>query len=113
MLLAILFVLALLTAPASARDTTGLSAQLSPELQEWTRGLKGKNGIGCCDDADGVDPVWDIKDGKYRVYHDGKWLVVDDGALLKISNRLGVARAWIGFRDGESFVRCFLPGPTT
>jgi hypothetical protein len=100
--------------PGYARDTTGLSEKLSPELSDWVRGLKGKHGIGCCDDSDGIDPVWDIAGDRYRVFHSGRWLVVDDDALLKMPNRLGVARAWIGgLSTGAPFVRCFLPGPVT
>lgn len=95
-----------------ARDTTGLSALLSPEQQEWTRGLKSKAGAYCCDNADGIDPIWAIEGDHYVVTFQGKPLKVEPDALLTQPNRLGVARAWIGYRDGGPFVRCFLPGPT-
>jgi hypothetical protein len=96
-----------------ARDTTGLSDSLSQEQRDWVRGLRAANGASCCDDADGIDPVWDIHDGHYRVHYGGQWLVVSPSALLTQPNRIGVARAWLVYGEGEVFVRCFLPGPTT
>lgn len=98
---------------AGARDTTGLSDTLSQEQRDWVRSLRGKNSVSCCDDADGVDPIWEIHGRSYRVRYKSEWLDVDDEALLTMPNRLGVARAWIGTKpDGGPFVRCFLPGPT-
>ncbi len=100
--------------PAAGRDTTNLSRTLSPDVQDWVRGLRGANNILCCDDADGIDPVWDMQTSGYRVQFRGDWLRVEPDALLNIPNRLGVARAWIGFTaDSKPYVRCFIPGPTT
>jgi hypothetical protein len=96
-----------------ARDTTGLSDSLTQEQREWVRGLRAANGASCCDDADGIDPVWDIADGQYRVRYGGRWLTVSSDALLTQPNRIGVARAWLAHGEGEVFVRCFLPGPAT
>lgn len=98
---------------ARAIDRTGLSDTLTQEQRDWVRGLRNGAGVPCCDDADGIDPEWDIKDGQYRVRYGGRWLVVAPHALLTQPNRIGVARAWIGHGDGEAFVTCFLPGPTT
>src|SRR3974390_1440852 len=82
--------------PAMGRDTTNLSQTLSSDVQEWVRGLRGANNISCCDDADGIDPVWETHANGYRVHYQGDWLRVEPDALLSIPNRLGVARAWIG-----------------
>lgn len=102
-----------LSLPATGRDTTNLGQTLSPDVQEWVRGLRGANNIFCCDDADGIDPVWETHGNGYRVQFHGDWLQVEPDALLTVPNRLGVARAWIGYRpDGKPFVRCFIPGPT-
>ncbi len=102
-----------LSVPVAGRDTTNLSQSLSPDVQDWVRGLHGVNNISCCDDADGIDPVWETHGNGYRVLFRGDWLEVEPGALLTVPNRLGVARAWIGYRaDGKPFVRCFIPGPT-
>ncbi len=104
---------AALSFPAAGRDTTNLSQTLSPELQEWVRGLRGADNISCCDEADGIDPVWETHGNGYRVQFRGEWLPVEERAVLKVHNRLGVARAWIGFTvDFRPYVRCFLPGPT-
>jgi hypothetical protein len=111
----IAFVLTIVAGVISARavDRTGLSDTLTPDQREWVRGLRNGVGVPCCDDADGIDPEWDIKDGRYRVRYGGQWLVVAPHALLTMPNRIGVARAWIGHGDGEPFVTCFLPGPVT
>jgi hypothetical protein len=106
--------LALVTAaPGRAIDRTGLSDRLTQEQRDWVRELRAGNGMSCCDDADGIDPEWDIVGGEYRVRYGGRWLVVAPHALLTQPNRIGVARAWIAHGEGETFVRCFLPGPTT
>ena len=98
---------------APARDTTNLTQTLSADVQEWVRGLRGANNISCCDDADGIDPVWETHGDGYRVQFKGEWLRVEPDALLKIPNRMGVARAWIGYTaDGRPYVRCFIAGPT-
>lgn len=95
------------------RDTTGLSDTLSPEQKAWTKGLKDERGLPCCDDADGIDPQWEIEGDHYKVFHKDRWLIVEPGAVLRVKNRLGVARAWVGWRpDGTVYIRCFLPGPT-
>jgi hypothetical protein len=102
-------------APDASRaiDRTGLSDRLTQEQRDWVHDLRAGNGVSCCDDADGIDPEWDILGGDYRVRYGGQWLTVAPHALLTQPNRLGVARAWIAHGEGETFVRCFLPGPTT
>jgi hypothetical protein len=96
-----------------ARDTTNLAQTLSADVQEWVRGLRGANNISCCDNADGIDPEWEAHGDGYRVRFKGEWLRVEPDALLNIPNKMGVARAWIGYTaDGKPFVRCFIAGPT-
>lgn len=98
---------------AEARDTTGLSAQLSQEQKDWVRGLRGPDGISCCDDADGIDPVWRIENDRYVVHYKGQDLIVDPKNVLTVPNKIGVARAWVWVGlDGNPYIRCFLPGPT-
>ena len=97
-----------------ARDTTGLAQTLSAEMNDWVRGLHSRDGAWCCDQADGIDPVWDMAGDSYRVRYQGAWLTVGPQALIPGPNRLGVARAWIGVTaDTKPYVRCFLPGPVT
>lgn len=109
----VLLVIAILSSVAFARDTTGLSDSLTQDQREWVKGLRDKGGTPCCDDADGIDPVWEIKDGQYRVFWEQRWLVVSKDALLTQPNKIGVARAWMAYGDGEMYVRCFLPGPVS
>lgn len=104
----VLALLALLPSVALARDD-GRYAQ-SP-LKDWVRGLKDKNSVPCCDEADGEEVEgWSTDGGVYRVKIKGEWHDVPDSALLAIPNRLGFARAWVYFQDGKVRVRCFLPG---
>lgn len=110
---------ALLANAAWGRDMTGLTAQLSPSQREWVRNLTDNDGSGCCDDADGIDPVWRMSESSesgYEVMVDGKWLEVEKRALITKPNKIGVARAWKGRRwneqtqKSETFIRCFVPG---
>lgn len=99
---------ALFAVPAHARDD-GRYAQ-SP-LKDWVKSLRDKNHVPCCDEADGEEVEgWSTDGGVYRVKVKGEWLDVPDSALLDIPNRLGFARAWIFYQDGQARVRCFLPG---
>lgn len=92
-----------------ARDLDGRYAQ-SP-LKDWIKSLKDKNGVSCCDDADGEDvDGWDIVDGHYWVRVKGQWLIVLPHAKLDVPNRLGYPRAWIYHEQGQAKIRCFLPG---
>lgn len=96
-----------------ARDLDGRYAQSNPGIKEWIRGLKDKNGEGCCDTADGypAEVEWDMDTGKYRVRIDGEWYVVPDVALLdKQPNLLGYATVWYWRENGKPKIRCFIPG---
>ena len=68
----------------------------------------------CCSFADGfrVDDVdWDTQDGHYRVRLNGEWIVVPDNAVVSEPNMFGPAVVWpyMG-TDGQTQIRCFLPG---
>ncbi|MDO8683788.1 MAG: hypothetical protein Q7N50_09945 [Armatimonadota bacterium] len=112
-LFAVLIVLA--ASPALARDMTGLSAQLTPEQGDWVRGLKDRNGVLCCDTADGYDVAWQsAPGGGYLVLIKGLWRLVPAAALIDdIPNKLGVARVWYTQHGGEVVIRCFIPGAGT
>ena len=106
--------LVLVMRAAPARDTTGLTDRLSQDQQEWVKGLHSPAGMWCCSNADGIDPEWDMTSDGYRVRYQSEWLPVAPGALITAPNRIGVARAWIGFTsDAKPYVRCFLPGFST
>lgn len=96
---------------AVARDMTELSAQLTPEQREWVRGLKDRNGVGCCDDSDGHEvQAWEIRGTGYWVKVQDQWLEVPLSALIHQANRIGYARAWLYQQNGRTIVRCFVPG---
>lgn len=101
--------------PTLARDN-GQWAQASPEQRRWFESLHNRASIHCCADADGYDAQWDTQDGKYRVWGEqpgkpGRWVVVEDLAVVDGPNKAGVAKVWWGqAKDGGLWVRCFMPG---
>lgn len=100
---------------ARARDI-GQYAQSGPDIRNWIRGLKDKNGLGCCDYADGykTEAEWDTKENHYRVRIEGEWYVVPDSAVLTEPNKLGYAVVWhVPGPDGKPKIRCFIAGGGT
>lgn len=81
-------------------------------LKDWVRGLKDKNGNGCCDTADGfpAEVEWDTEREHYRVRIDGAWYVVPDTAVLDQPNKLGYPMVWYWRQNGVPQIRCFIPG---
>jgi hypothetical protein len=82
-------------------------------LKSWFDRLASGNGL-CCSFADGfrVDDVdWDAQGGHYRVRLYGEWVVVPDNAVVSEPNKFGPAVVWpyMG-TDGQTQIRCFLPG---
>jgi len=105
-----------LTSSAMAHDN-GRYSKVDPGTKAWVQGLTDKNGIGCCDTADGypAEVEWDSDTGHYRVFIAGQWLDVPDEALIEKPNRLGYAVVWYypSYEvDGRMTpkIRCFLPG---
>ncbi|MCC6172081.1 MAG: hypothetical protein IT481_08635 [Gammaproteobacteria bacterium] len=106
----IVLALAALALPALARDD-GRWAQADPSIREWIRGLHDKQGVNCCDDADGEEVEgWAFGPEGYRVKVKGEWLDVPPAAVIDGPNRLGYARAWLYHENGHPKVRCFLAG---
>jgi hypothetical protein len=108
-ILMIAFALAL-ASPAPGRDD-GRYGQ-SP-LKPWFDGLKSRDGVSCCSNADGLrleDPEWEQTPAGFRVKLDGEWWEVPDGALITVPNRVGYAMVWPAFDGGKLIIRCFRPG---
>ena len=85
-------------------------------LKSWFDRLESGKGL-CCSFADGfrVDNVdWDTQDSHYRVRLNGEWIVVPDSAVVTEPNKFGPAVVWpyMG-TDGQTQIRCFLPGAGT
>jgi hypothetical protein len=51
-----------------------------------------------------------LKDGHYRVRLEGRWIDVPDDAVVTEPNRAGRTMVWPMRFDGETFIRCFMPG---
>ena len=113
--------LLLAAAVVLVRDPTGKWAG-SP-LQPWFKSLRDKSGKYCCAEADGHsldEGEWDMKNDSYRVFLQGKWIVVPDEALILGPNKFGKAMVWVwpqemfasdGFASGGSTsILCFIPG---
>lgn len=89
-----------------------------PGLSDWYSGLR--SGKGPCCDGPGKDAIhlesddWESKDGHYRVRLNGNWIDVPDEAVLKEPNKDGRTLVWpVKYYDGETLIRCFIPGALT
>jgi hypothetical protein len=102
----IVLILLLLCTPALAHDPS------RPELNGWFNKLQSGRGL-CCSFADGFavsDVDWESKDGRYRVRLENIWIDVPDDALITEPNRAGRTMVWPMRFDGQTFIRCFMPG---
>jgi len=82
-------------------------------LKYWFDNLTSGKGK-CCSFADGFsvgDVDWDTEDGHYRVLLHGEWINVPPSAVVNEPNKFGAAVVWPYLdRDGQTQIRCFLPG---
>jgi hypothetical protein len=101
--------MALMT-PVLARDN-GQFANVPPDIRAWFKSVRSKNGIPCCDIADGHRTDFDMREGKYWVPINGTWIQVPDHAVVdNYGNPTGDAVVWYTeFRD-TVYIRCFVPG---
>lgn len=113
----ILLVFAVLPQAGSARDLDGRYAQMDPRIKAWVRELTDRNGVNCCDFADGFpaeEVEWHVGDKGYSVVIEGQRVPVPPSALRDdIPNKLMRAMVWwVRQADGSILIRCFLPGAT-
>ena len=112
------FPLLLAAAVILVRDPTGKWA--GGPLEPWFQSLQNTIGLYCCAKADGHpldDGEWDIKDNNYRVFIQGRWVVVPDDTVISDPNKLGKAIVWFQ-NPGElawggnttTPILCFIPG---
>ena len=100
------------------RDPTGKWA--NDPLQPWFESLRNKAGLYCCAKADGHpldEGEWDMKNDSYRVFLQGKWIVVPDEAVILGPNKFGKAMVWVWPQEVGAWggppvnpVMCFIPG---
>lgn len=113
LILPVQIVLIIVPAMVAARDDGRFAGA---PLKAWFDTLANRNGGLCCSFADGVsieDVDWDTRgaNGGYRVRLDGDWIAVPDAAVVTEPNKFGPAVVW-PYRDGDgnTQIRCFLPG---
>lgn len=113
-LIALLGMLLALPGVAMARDD-GRWAGASPQMRAWFSSVKSKNGVPCCDIADGHRTDYDMRDGAYWVPIEGQWYRVPDAAVLNdVGNPTGDAVVWYSIYSGtQPVIRCFVPGAGT
>jgi hypothetical protein len=98
--------------PAYSRDD---GRYANSPLKSWFDQLASGKGL-CCSFADGVsieDVDWDTSGpgGGYRVRLHGEWIDVPPAAVVAEPNRFGPAVVWPYMdADGQTQIRCFLPG---
>lgn len=98
---------------AQARDD---GRYANSPMKPWFESLRNKDGVQCCDVADGMalsDVDWDTRDGHYRVRLDEQWVMVPDDRVITQPNRVGRAIVWPQYFNGKPVVRCFMPGTMT
>ncbi|MET3334412.1 MULTISPECIES: hypothetical protein [Bradyrhizobium] len=103
---------ALVTTSAQARDD---GRYANSPLKPWFESLYSEYGQ-CCTDADGyviADVDWESDHGRFRVRIDNEWVVVPDGAVITVPNKIGRTMVWKHYIDGHPRVRCFMPGSMT
>lgn len=84
---------------------------VDPATRQWFKSLKNKQGMPCCDTADGHRTTWRAsEDGGYEVPINGKWVKVPPEAVLtNTGNPTGEAIVWYAPDIGGMFIRCFVP----
>lgn len=110
MRLALAFMLVLLAFPAGARDD---GRYANSQLKSWFDGLASGKGL-CCSFADGravSDPDWGTHGDHYWVIVDNVRYAVPPEAIVAGPNKAGTAVVWpYKDADGQTQIRCFLPG---
>ena len=83
-----------------------------PELNSLYESLHSGKGP-CCDGSDAKrvdDAAWESKDGHYRVRIGEEWVDVPNEAIVPGPNLAGRTMVWPYYQNGQTKVRCFMPG---
>jgi hypothetical protein len=100
----------LLCSPVLAHDN-GQFGNVPDNVRAWFKAMKSPQGVPCCDIADGHRTDYDMREDKYWVPINGKWVPVPPDAVLKdTSNPTGDAVVWYTIFNGTAYIRCFVPG---
>jgi len=86
---------------------------IDPKIRDWFKSVRSKNGIPCCDMADGHRTTWrGTSEGGYEVPIADEWRKVPPEAIVyNAGNPTGEAIVWY-VKQGENIyhIRCFVPG---
>jgi hypothetical protein len=100
----------LFVAPVLAHDH-GQFGNVPPDVRAWFKSVKSRNGIPCCDIADGHRTDYDMRESRYWVPINGEWMMVPTEAVVDDSgNPTGDAVVWYTEYSGSVYIRCFVPG---
>lgn len=101
--------------PAHARELyAGQFDDVDPATRAWFKGVKAKNGVPCCDIADGHLTDYKVDStGRYFVpIHEmnDEWAPVPPSAVvLDAGNPYEKAVVWYIKNGTEYYIRCFVP----
>jgi hypothetical protein len=107
---------------ARAADVGRIPPNMPPEVRAWFKAVHGRNGVPCCDIANGHRTAWrGGKSGGYEVpitvvgaagdVQFDDWVPVPPEAVTyDAGNPVGEAVVWYSIYDGKPFIRCFVPG---
>jgi len=107
-------VLLILPPPTGLARDNGQYAQVDPVIRDWFRSRTDRNGVNCCDMADGTrleDPEWDCSDDDHCwVILAGVRMEVPVQAIIKSPNMVGYAIVWWINSANGVVIRCFQSG---
>jgi hypothetical protein len=86
---------------------------VDPKIRDWFKSVRSKNGVPCCDIADGHRTTWrGTSEGGYEVPIEGQWRKVPpEAVVLNAGNPVGEAIVWYVLAGpGAYYIRCFVPG---
>ncbi len=100
----------LISTPSLVHDN-GQFGDVPPEIRAWFKSVKSHAGVPCCDIADGHRTDYDMRESKYWVPINGKWMMVPPDAVVDDSgNPTGDAVVWYSESSSNVYIRCFVPG---
>ena len=106
----IAFAAFLASTPSLVRDN-GQFGDVPPEIRAWFKSVKSHTGVPCCDIADGHRTDYDMREGRYWVPINSKWMMVPPEAVVDdAGNPTGDAVVWYSESGSNVYIRCFVPG---
>ena len=94
-----------ISTPALARDN-GQFGNVPPEIRAWFKSVKSHAGIPCCDISDGHRTDYDMREGRYWVPINDRWMMVPSEAVVDDSgNPTGDAVVWYTEFNSNVFIR--------